>query len=170
MLRQDNADSRLSQIGYDVGLLRPRHYQQWRRKESAIETEIARLETTRCGSSTLAQLLRRPHISYTDLHSTDKSLSEDVMTQVEVAIKYAGYIARQANDISKLKNLEDKQIPNAFDYATVPSLRIEARQKLMQIRPATLGQASRISGVSPADISILIVWLKRSAAESGIQA
>jgi tRNA uridine 5-carboxymethylaminomethyl modification enzyme len=90
-------------------------------------------------------------------------LSPDVITQVEIVIKYAGYISRQENEINKFKNLEEKQIPPSFDFATVPSLRMEARQKLTKIRPATLGQASRISGVSPADISILMVWLKRAA-------
>lgn len=166
LLRQDNADGRLSQIAYDIGLLRPRHYEQWRRKESAIAAEIARLEATRRGSDTLAQLLRRQEIRYADLECVGVDISDDVMNQVEVAVKYAGYIARQANEISKLRSLEDKQIPAGFDYAAVPSLRNEARQKLLKIQPATLGQASRISGVSPADVSILMVWLKRSAAAS----
>jgi tRNA uridine 5-carboxymethylaminomethyl modification enzyme len=89
-------------------------------------------------------------------------LSAEVIQQVEIAIKYAGYIDRQQSDIEKFKGLEGKQIPESFDYSTVPSLRSEARQKLTKIRPATLGQASRISGVSPADISILTVWLKRT--------
>ena len=163
MLRQDNADRRLSQIGYDVGLLPSKHHQQWCTKETAIDAEIARLEATRSGSHTLAQLLRRPEISYADLPSTNPSLSDAVILQVEVTIKYSGYIARQADEIARFQNLEDKQIPAGFDYATVPSLRNEARQKFMQIRPVTLGQASRISGVSPADISILMVWLKRGA-------
>ena len=163
MLRQDNADRRLSQIGYDVGLLPSKHHQQWCTKETAIDAEIARLEATRSGSHTLAQLLRRPEISYADLPSTNPSLSAAVILQVEVTIKYSGYIARQADEIARFQNLEDKQIPAGFDYATVPSLRNEARQKFMQIRPVTLGQASRISGVSPADISILMVWLKRAA-------
>jgi tRNA uridine 5-carboxymethylaminomethyl modification enzyme len=169
LLRQDNADRRLSQLGYDIGLLKPRHYEQWKGKESAIVKEIARLEATRYGSATLAQLLRRPSIRYTDLQYIDNSLSVEVIDQVEVAIKYAGYIARQANEVSKFQQLEDKQIPAGFDYAAVPSLRIEARQKLMKLRPATLGQASRISGVSPADVGILTVWLKRSAAESEVK-
>ena len=164
LLRQDNADARLSQIGYDVGLLKPRHYEQWKRRARAIEAEIARLEATRQGAATLAQLLRRPEISYTDICGGEVCLSDDIMAQVEVAVKYAGYIARQANEVAKFQNLEDKQIPSGFDYAAVPSLRIEARQKLIKIQPATLGQASRISGVSPADVSILMVWLKRSAA------
>jgi tRNA uridine 5-carboxymethylaminomethyl modification enzyme len=87
----------------------------------------------------------------------------DVQQQVEIILKYAGYIARQENEVAKFKDLENKQIPDAFDYTTVPSLRPEARQKLTKIKPGTVGQASRISGVSPADISILLVWLKRSA-------
>jgi tRNA uridine 5-carboxymethylaminomethyl modification enzyme len=161
LLRQDNADQRLSQIAYDIGLLKPRRYEQWRRKESAIEAEITRLEATRRGSDTLAQLLRRPEIRYTDLECDDVNIS---------TVKYAGYIARQANEISKLRSLEDKQIPAGFDYAAVPSLRNEARQKLLKIQPATLGQASRISGVSPADVSILMVWLKRGAAASEAKA
>jgi tRNA uridine 5-carboxymethylaminomethyl modification enzyme len=108
-------------------------------------------------------LLRRPEVSYNDIAYRDDTLSEEVIAQVEVAIKYAGYIARQANEVAKFKNLEDKHIPAGFDYAAVPGLRIEARQKFMKIRPVTLGQASRISGVSPADIGILMVWLKRIA-------
>lgn len=165
LLRQDNADQRLSQLGYDIGLLPATHYQQWKRKNTAVEAELDRLDRTRCGSSTLAELLRRPYISYTDLPSINRSLSDDIITQVEIAVKYAGYIARQANEVSKLKNLEDKRIPEAFDYAAISGLRLEARQKLTKIRPATLGQASRISGVSPADVGILMVWLKRGAAQ-----
>ena len=91
-------------------------------------------------------------------------LSEELIEQVEITLKYAGYVARQENEVAKFKELEDKQIPVHFDYQVVPSLRAEARQKLTKIRPTTVGQAARISGVSPADISILLVWLKRSAA------
>lgn len=91
----------------------------------------------------------------------NEALSDDVIQQVEIAVKYAGYIDRQEIEVEKFKRLEDKEIPNIFDYSTVPSLRLEARQKLAKIRPTTIGQAARISGVSPADISILMVWLKR---------
>ena len=166
LLRQDNADARLSEIGYETGLLPERNHRQFKAKQRAVEAEIARLQTTRCGSETLAQLLRRPEISYTNLDGHNKSLSVEVINQVEIAIKYEGYIARQENEVARFKNLEDKQIPCAFDYSTVPSLRMEARQKFANIRPATLGQASRISGVSPADIGILMVWLKRGAEEA----
>lgn len=161
LLRQDNADLRLSEIGHELGLLPHHNYAVFTAKRDAIEEELERLATTRSGSETLAQILRRTEIRYSDLDNKNILLSADVVTQVEIAIKYAGYISRQEAEIEKFKNLEDKQIPGTFDFSTVPSLRMEARQKLMKIRPATLGQASRISGVSPADIGILMVWLKR---------
>ena len=102
-------------------------------------------------------------MTYANLPGKDPALDGEVARQVEIAIKYEGYIGRQQAEVDKFKNLEDKEIPPSFDYSVVPSLRLEARQKLGKIRPATIGQAGRISGVSPADISILMVWLKRRA-------
>jgi tRNA uridine 5-carboxymethylaminomethyl modification enzyme len=166
LLRQDNADARLSPLGFEIGLLPERHYLQVERKCKAVGAEIARLEATRLGSETLAQLLRQPEVSYKDIIPHNTHISDIVIQQVEIAIKYAGYIARQENEVAKFKSLEDKQIPEGFDYTTVPSLRTEARQKFLKIRPATLGQAARISGVSPADVGILMVWLKRGSVES----
>jgi tRNA uridine 5-carboxymethylaminomethyl modification enzyme len=163
LLRQDNADARLSQYGYDIGLLPERNYRKFLAKQNAIAQEFDRLEKTRDGKDTLAQLLKRPEISYSNLPKRDVSLPEEITQQVEIAVKYAGYIERQQLEVDKVKSLEDKQIPGTLDYNVVPSLRMEARQKLTKIRPATLGQASRISGVSPADISILMVWLKRGS-------
>ncbi len=128
------------------------------------------MERTREGSETLAQLLRRPEISYTNLVNKNDNLSSEVVQQVEIALKYAGYISRQENEVAKFKEMEDKRIPAEFDYGEVPSLRAEARQKLSQIRPATVGQAARISGVSPADVSILLVWLKRAGLKDGAKA
>lgn len=171
LLRQDNADLRLSKTGYEVGLLHKRHYDKVQAKQAAIATEITRLEKMRRGQETLAQLIRRPNIRYADVIDSEIRLPAEVIEQVEIALKYAGYIARQQTEIARFKDLEDKQIPADFDFASVPSLRREALQKLSEIRPGTIGQASRISGVSPADISILLVWLKRSGSKTaGISA
>ena len=101
-------------------------------------------------------------MNYQNLPNRIEHLPGDVAQQVEIAVKYAGYISRQETEVAHLKNLEDKKIPVTFEFSTVPSLRLEARQKLAKIRPQTIGQAARISGVSPADISILLVWLKRA--------
>jgi len=164
LLRQDNADLRLSDLGYEIGLLPEHNYRQVVAKRQAIKDELRRLHQTRSGSETLAQLLRRPEVSYAFLPMRNHSLTEDEAQQVEISIKYEGYITRQEAEIQNLKNLEEKRIPAGFDFHSVPSLRTEARQKLTTIRPVTLGQAARISGVSPADIGILVVWLKRHAA------
>ncbi len=162
LLRQDNADLRLSRIGFDVGLLPERNYRIVEAKRLSIEDELRRLNNVRSGTETLAQLLRRPENTYADLPNRDSALTAEEARQVEIAVKYEGYIDRQECEVVKFRGLESKQIPDSFDYELIPSLRTEARQKLMKIRPVTLGQAARISGVSPADISILIVWLKRS--------
>src|SRR5439155_21256800 len=124
---------------------------------------VHRLRSTRVGTDLLVQLLRRPEVAYGDLPSRDDSLPAEVTKQVEIEIKYEGYIDRQESEVERFKNLEEKQIPDWLNYQTVPSLRTEARIKLEKIRPSTVGQASRISGVSPADIAILLVWMKRGA-------
>jgi tRNA uridine 5-carboxymethylaminomethyl modification enzyme len=161
LLRQDNADLRLSEIGYEVGLLPERNYKIFKTKKAIIENEINRLSSSYYNSYVLAKILARPEVNYRNLPNRDEKLSDEVIQQVEIAIKYAGYIDRQELEVQKFKALENKNIPDAFDFSTVPSLRLEARQKLSKIRPTTIGQAARISGVSPADISILIVSLKR---------
>jgi tRNA uridine 5-carboxymethylaminomethyl modification enzyme len=161
LLRQDNADLRLSEIGHEIGLLPERNYRKFLAKKQAIDGEIRRLNSNHYVSDSLAKILSRPETAYQDLPNRDESLSQEVIEQVEIAIKYAGYVERQELEIEKFKKLEDKQIPGAFDFTTVPGLRLEARQKLAKIRPVTIGQAARISGVSPADIGILMVCLKR---------
>ena len=163
ILRQDNADFRLSEIAYQAGLLPERHYRRFLSKKEAVEAELGRLNKTRFGQDTLAQMLRRPEIRYQELPGHDPDLGEEVVQQIEIELKYEGYIDRQEFEIERFKTLEDKRIPAAFDFASVPSLRKEARQKLSTIRPATLGQAARISGVSPSDVAILMVWLRRAA-------
>jgi tRNA uridine 5-carboxymethylaminomethyl modification enzyme len=161
LLRQDNADMRLSEIGHEIGLLPERKYSIFYSKQKAVLEELSRLHTTYYVSNSLAKILSRTEVGYKDLPNRNDALSEEVIQQVEIAIKYAGYIERQEAEVEKFKSLEDKQIPDSFEFSSVPSLRLEARQKLSKIRPTTIGQAARISGVSPADISILMVWLKR---------
>ena len=163
LLRQDNADLRLSELAGEIGLLSRARLDRVLKKRHSIADEVERLSYTRNGAETLAQMLRRPETSYSDLPGSDSELTAEIIEQVEIAIKFEGYISRQENEIRKSKLLEDKRIPRGFDYSSVPSLRNEARQKLKTIQPETVGQASRISGVSPSDISILLVWLKRSA-------
>ena len=167
LLRQDNADMRLSEIGHEIGLLPERNYHKFLAKKQSIENELSRLNKTSYENNFLIKILSRPEISYKDLPSRDESLPDEIVQQVEIAVKYAGYIDRQELEVQKFKKLEDKSIPGTFDFSTVPSLRLEARQKFTKIRPTTIGQAARISGVSPADISILMVWLKRSAGVNG---
>lgn len=181
ILRQDNADIRLTKKGYDVGLIDDKRYQKLINKESEIDREITRLEKTVVGASkevqellernesavlntasTLAELIRRPELSYELLAPIDKDreeLSEDVIEQVNINIKYDGYIKRQLRQVEQFKKLENRRIPEDLDYMAVPSLRIEARQKLIKFKPISIGQASRISGVSPADVSVLLVYL-----------
>lgn len=172
LLRQDNADLRLSALGHAIGLLPTRRFARVQAKQQAVAAELQRLQNTRYGSQTLAQILSRPEVRYPDLPGARGDLDPDVVHQVEVEVKYAGYIQRQHLEVQRFKSLEDKQIPPDFDYHTVTGLRKEARQKLVAIRPRTVGQAARISGVSPADIAILTVWLRRygTAAAAGTSA
>src|SRR5438552_2973485 len=161
ILRQDNADMRLSTIGHEVGLLPEKNYLNFLTKQEAIRKEISRLERTRYGSATLAQLIRRPEMSYKSLPNRDDSLTEEVAQQIEIELKYAGYIERQEAEVEKFREIEAKKIPDWMDYNQVPSLRTEARQKLNEMRPITLEHAARISGVSPADICLVMIWMKR---------
>jgi len=161
MLRQDNADLRLSRIGYEVGLLPVRNFNQFKTKSESIENELIRLHSIKHNGETMAKILSRPEVSYKQLPVLNSSINEEIIQQVEITIKYAGYVERQEADVVRAKKMEEKSIPPKFDYSKVPSLRTEARQKLTKIRPETIGQAARISGVSPADISILLIWLKR---------
>ncbi|HAB19311.1 MAG TPA: tRNA uridine-5-carboxymethylaminomethyl(34) synthesis enzyme MnmG [Verrucomicrobiota bacterium] len=161
LLRQDNADLRLAPFGRDVGLLSPANQARFEMKQRAITSELSRLDATRIGSGTLAQLLRRPELSYAQLPEANTELPPDVVQQVEIQLKYEGYIVRQDAEVARFRNFEDKAIPAWLDYQVVPGLRTEARQKLEKVRPSTFGQASRISGVTPADVSLMMVWAKR---------
>ena len=182
LLRQDNADLRLRKKGWEVGLIDDETYHKLQEKERRIQEEIERVEHATVGGSaevqslleslnstllksgtTIAELIRRPELNYKVLAPIDKErpeLPEDVCEQVEINIKYDGYIRRQMKQVEQFKKLEQKKLPEDINYEDVGSLRIEARQKLEAYRPVSIGQASRISGVSPADISVLLVYLE----------
>lgn len=183
LLRQDNADLRLTAIGHEIGLISDERYQKLNDKKRQINEEIKRLQTATIGTTpqvqafleqhnstllksgmTLEELLKRPEICYNDLKEIDTKqpeLPEAVTQQVEISIKYEGYIKRQLQQVEQFKKLEKKKLSLDFDYSQVPNLRKEAIQKLNEYQPASIGQASRISGVSPADISVLLVYLNR---------
>jgi tRNA uridine 5-carboxymethylaminomethyl modification enzyme len=164
LLRQDNADMRLSQLGFEIGLLPLRNYNSFSIKERIIKEELTRLHLTFSNGNSLAKLLSRPNISYKELSGVNPTLNEENIEQIEIAIKYEGYINRQDTEVTRLKSLEDKKIPDGFDFYAINNLRLEARQKLSKISPKTIGQAARISGVSPSDISVLLVYLKSNSA------
>ncbi len=164
LLRQDNADQRLSPIGRDIGLLPQRHFDQFSSKLLSIQEEVRRLQTTRHGQDLLSDLLKRPEVEYSTLPGLRTDLPDEVTLQVQITLKYAGYIDRQEAEVQRLRLWENQGIPTTLDYGQVPSLRIEARSKLQSIRPTSLGQAGRISGVTPADVSVLSLFLKRMMA------
>lgn len=163
MLRQDNADLRLTPIGREIGLVDDNRWGIFVERRNAIEAELARLRSTWNGRLTYAEILRRPDVSYDQLEIARRDLPADVKAQVEIQIKYEGYIARDLEQIERFKKLETKQIPRWIDYDKITALRFESREKLKRFRPDSIGQASRIAGVTPADIAVLLVWLKKES-------
>ena len=187
--RQDNADQRLTAIGHRVGLVSDQRLRQVNAKYEAVRRECSRLEangiaasdalnemlakydsTPVTSSARLADLLRRPQVTYADLAPFDPTRPElpaDVTQEVEIQVKYAGYLARQEKQVAQFKAEESKALPADLDYGSIAGLRLEARQKLAQIKPLSIGQAGRISGVSPADIAVLLIWLEQQKANRG---
>lgn len=183
LLRQDNADQRLTEIGYKAGLINENRYQNLLRKVELIAKEVNRLEHTNIGATqqvqdillahestalnsgiTLAELIKRPELQYEYLNEIDRNrpeLSDEIIEQININIKYEGYIRRQQKQVEQFKKLENKRIPDSIDYENIKSLRREATQKLQLYKPISIGQASRISGVSPADISVLLVYMEQ---------
>ena len=162
LLRQDNADLRLTPLGRKVGLVSDEYWALFKQKRESIDREIDRLRKSRDGSFTYAEILRRPEITYNSLPIADTTLPIDVTQEVEIQLKYEGYIARDLEQIERFRKLEDKSLPDWLDYEKIGALRFESRQKLTRFRPDSIGQASRIPGVTPADIAILLVWIKRA--------
>jgi tRNA uridine 5-carboxymethylaminomethyl modification enzyme len=166
LLRHDNADLRLTDTGRKVGLVDDRRWARFEARRDAIDRLRERLTTTRVNGDALFQILRRPETTWEDLCRLEPGLgssgmSPDVVAQIVIEAKYNGYIGRQIEQIERFRRLEDKPIPSELDYRAIPQLRVEAREKLERIRPASLGQAGRISGISPADLATLLVHLKR---------
>ena len=183
--RQDNADFRLTHIGHRVGLVSDERLAQVNAKYEAVRKECARLEangvpgspalnemlakydsTPVANSARLADLLRRPQVTYEDLAPFDPNrpdLPAEVCAEVEIQVKYAGYLARQEKQVAEFKKAEAKRLPEDIDYTSIAGLRLEAQEKLSQIRPMSIGQASRISGVSPADIAVLLIYLETAS-------
>ncbi len=181
--RQDNADKRLAAYGHRVGLVSDGRLAQVEEKYAAVDREIRRLEHVGAAPSPalnqlledrgeppcphgarLLDLLRRPRLSYADLAPFDPdrpALSREITEQVEISVKYQGYIDRQNRQVEELRKLEDRPLPSDVDYLSIQGLRLEARQKLDSIRPLNLGQASRVSGVSPADVTALMIYLEK---------
>ena len=182
LLRQDNAQLRLLEKGYRAGLVSEERYQRFLRKKEQIQDEIARVKNMRVGagaaiqkcltelgstplttSATMAELIRRPELTYQVLSPIDPDrpdLPFDVQEEINIEIKYEGYITRQERQVEQFRKMEEKKIPEDINYDDVPSLRNEARQKLKEVRPSSIGQASRVMGVNPADVSVLMVYLK----------
>ena len=189
LLRQDNADLRLTEIGHRIGLISEERYQKYLDKKKNIEEEIERLKSYTVGGTnqvqefldrngstrllsgcTLAELLKRPELTYEKLEEIDPerpALPADVCEQAEIEIKYEGYIARQKRQVEEFRKLENKKLSTEIDYSSIKSLRLEAAQKLNDYKPSSIGQASRIQGVSPSDISVLLVWLKNRQSRKG---
>ncbi|MDO5399466.1 MAG: tRNA uridine-5-carboxymethylaminomethyl(34) synthesis enzyme MnmG [Eubacteriales bacterium] len=181
--RQDNADQRLTRLGWEIGLVSSERLRQVEEKYAAVDREKQRLEGSGvpgspalnamleargsapvAGSARLADLLRRPQVSYADIAPFDRErpeLPQAVTEEVEIQIKYAGYLTRQERQVEEFKKEESRRLPEDIDYAAITGLRLEARQKLAEIRPLSIGQASRISGVSPSDIAVLLIWLEQ---------
>jgi tRNA uridine 5-carboxymethylaminomethyl modification enzyme len=170
MLRHDNADLRLTELGRRVGLVDDSRWARFRNRRDSISDLRARLERTRAAGASLFQALGRPDATWNDVLALDNTLpatefDDGVIEQVTIDAKYAGYIGRQTEQVARFRRLEEKRIPADLDYPLIPQLRAEAREQLQRVRPLSLGQAGRISGISPSDIATLLIYLKRREPE-----